>query len=415
MNVKIRSIVSAPSTLVRIRSRPSSEGMPFSVKISEKAPVYLHQLEGMLEKVAARFGQAPYFEFIKGKTINVWVMTEEEFRELGFYKERSGGPFTSPEVSTPIEPVGVYDPILDAVLINSSRLMSEEIEVEVLIHEMLHAYSARVEDIGGGELKIRMGLMAMEGRREPWRLVEIEGRGLTEGVTEYLRVGAGIGGERFCNEYYPLYQAVALLAQRFGEELLWKSYFQGDTQRLKRAVDEIYGPGAYEKLSDLADHARKDPDNWNVEMLIGFAKFGFEHSIMKCWGYSPENLMRAPRQISAACLPVAIREALEGTEIKIYTNLTEGELALFSANVTAPEKHRNPDSFKIFGWLASWIRKELSTLNPGLGMCLNLFYRKEKEPHVLVGLEAFDLEDLNLPYALGRETKGFHPLLSVSL
>jgi hypothetical protein len=415
MNAKIRSIVFAPSTLVRIRSGSSNEGTSFSVKISEKAPVSLCRLKKTLEKVVDRFCQAPYYELIKGKAINVWVVTEEEFKKLGIYKERIGGPYTAPEVNAPIEPVGVYDPILDAVLINSSRMKSEENEVEVLLHEMLHAYSARMEDIGGGALKIRMGLMAMEGRREPRRLVEIEGRGLNEGVTEYLRVGAGIGGERFCNEYYPLYQAVALLAQRFGRELLWESYFQGETQRLRRAVDGIYGSGAYEKLSDLADHARKDPDKWNVEMLIGFAKFGFEHFIMKSWGYSPENLMRAPRQISAESLPAAIRKALEGTGIKIYTNLTEEELELFSTNVTEPEKHRNPDSFKIFGWLPSWIRKELSMLNPGLGMCLNLFYRKEKEPHVLVGLEAFDLEDLNLPYALGRETKGFHTLLSVSL
>lgn len=410
-----------PITL-RISNGSAKGGMTFLVKIAEDAPISIRiigpmKMKKILKAAASRFSRAPYSRFIKERLVNIWVVSENSFRKL-YYPDRPKKEYSIYDVveeiiDPPIMMAAIYNSLLDAVIINSSGINHGKSDQEVIVHELLHAFSSEVKETKERELEIRMGIYFERKDRATGEVLSSSGKLLNEGLTEFLRVNKDQSREYPNHEYYPLYKAISLLAQRVGEEILWDAYFNGNIPRLETAIDKIYGPEAYRYLLYLpvSLYERYCPERIEKD-LKGFILYGFEYNVMEKFCYSPEDRKRAPRLISLDKLPSKIKNGLEGKNIKIYTNLTDEELVLFSRNVDSYEgtsvKYCCISSRELEDFFVNL--KQTYQEVPCLEI-IKLPTRKD----AIVSLETFDPKHLNFPNFLGRRPISSSHLFDVSL
>jgi len=319
--------------IIRISNGPNG-GLGFYVKISEGLNLTTLQAKIMLEKAAAILASAPYYKLIKGKAINVLIVSRADMENLGFFEpgECKNPNYASPEQTRHYFPIANYNPVLNLLLINGEVFGDT---ADIITHELLHAYSTEMIKNEGDDIHFRTGIMEVT---EKAGVLKVMGKYLNEGLTEFLRVMAG--GAPPAGSYGVLYRAINSLARKIGIQVLVDAYFKGEVTALKRAVDQFYGPDGYEKLAALANFAGSiDGGKRDIDCFIGFVEFGFEYFCMQGWGYSLENRARAPRKLLPNDLSAAFMKALEGTKVEVYTNLTEEELKLFFRNINDPESH----------------------------------------------------------------------------
>jgi len=322
---------------IRIANGPNG-GLGFNVKISEGLSLTTVQVKTMLEKATAVLTTAPYYKLIKGKVIDIWVVSQEDKENLDAFEpgECKNPNYASPEQTRPSFPIANYNPVLNLLLINGEAFGDT---ADIITHELLHAYSTEMIKNEEDDIHFRIGIMEVT---EKAGVLKVKGKYLNEGLTEFLRVMAG--GAPPPGSYGVLYRAINSLARKIGIQVLVDAYFKGEVTALKRAVDQFYGPDGYEKLAALANFAGSiDGGKRDIDRFIGFVEFGFEYFCMQTWGYSPENRARAPRKLSPNDLSAAFMKALEGTKVEVYTNLTDEELRLFFRNINDPELHTISD------------------------------------------------------------------------
>ena len=211
-------------------------GLPFIIKVSRRSTLPIQQMEKALSTIAARLGKAPFYDLIKAKTINIWLVSEHDLAESGvnLSHNNSDGRYAAPEQIKPRLPLGLYEPTLNAVLINSDYFLSRPANIELLAHELLHAYSTEIGNADPAVLQLRSGIMTA--RRETDGK-KVAGRILNEGLTEYLRVMAG--GAPSLGTYKMIHDAVAELAGRIGINTLIDAYFKGRLAALASAVESV--------------------------------------------------------------------------------------------------------------------------------------------------------------------------------
>ncbi|MFA5114297.1 MAG: hypothetical protein WC529_08410 [Candidatus Margulisiibacteriota bacterium] len=328
------------STVYQVRGKTGiNGGLPFSVLISPRASVPLAKVEKMLGLMAAALGKTPYYSYLKTKQVQIWVVTKSDLRQLGYVRERNprNYDYASPELTTSLLPEGVYEPFYNAVLLEESTVEKNLAagNASLLVHELLHGYSTVIRESGPGLTVVKSGIMKT--RLENSRQTN-EHRYLNEGITEYLRVQTG--GVPPIGLYRELFDAAEILASQLGGRTLSDAYFRNDPAIISAPFDLVHGPGSFAELSQLADYAGSlDRTSQDIKMLLGHARYGQVFQTMLDWGYSPESMRRAPRQLSPAELPPALRTAIGSNKMLVYTNLTPRELAIFTRNLGDQTKH----------------------------------------------------------------------------
>jgi hypothetical protein len=343
----IAKVVFQPATH-EIKARTGfNGGLPFLVRLSKAAPVAVSQVEALLGKIAGRLAKASFYPLLKAKTIQINVVSEDDLRQIGYIINGGQGRddrYNSPEQKRTGVPLGVSEPFEDCVYINAEVFQCGSEPTEVLIHELLHAYSTKLTRYTNGNAIVNGGLMEAK-IMGPEQMTS--GQYLNEGLTEYLRVLTG--GPEPQGFYRTLYQGIVKLIARIGDRFLIDAYFSGDRQRLQAEIDRLYGANGYDTLTKLADIAGSaDRDKLDQDTLLGFVEHGFERFAMLEWGYSPENRIRMPRRLSAAELPPALSAGLDLERLMVYTNLKDKELKAFWDSLSAPEKFTHTGSSKLF-------------------------------------------------------------------
>jgi len=395
-------------TPVRINNG-SNGGIQFLVKISRRSTFLMAQVQRLLQGMASGLRQAPYYCFIKERSINIWMLSRQEFDELGFYIQgRSDGP---PEWNKRWYYRGIYDPFLDVVLINTEDIDTAEGVQRTLTHEFLHAYSSKVEEIGEGLFNVRTGIhiatlskhtgeVFSAGRRYFQGLKGFYvykggtgryGPGLNEIITEYLR---GRASQLPISDLSDLNQTISILVQKVREEVLFDAYFNGNGKRLEAAVDGIHGIEAYGHLSVLADMFVGG--YCKLDDLVGFIRYGYEYYMMKDWGYSSENRAFAPRQLLPSQLPDEIAREVLDDRIKVFTNLTEEDLARFFYKLFGSHMHEN-----LARRMNEWINDH------GEEYVALVCIKKKNSGEMILEIHRTERKYLNYPNFLGRLTCTF--------
>ncbi|MFA4844445.1 MAG: hypothetical protein WC632_05800 [Candidatus Margulisiibacteriota bacterium] len=265
-----------------------SKSIPFEVSISRNAPIPIQQAERIIAAVTQRLSRSPFNSFIGAKPINIKFVTSEEMDKLGYtdlFRRGANNNYSAPELANKMSPSGAYDPLKDTVFVNCRSLDRPKKYLEVLTHEFLHAYSTEITEIEPGIISLRSGLRTSIIDKANKRELRKSGEYLNEGLTEYLRILAG-DGPTF-GVYVPLVEAIGIVAQQVGIDLLMKAYFKEGPTLLERAFDGIHGAKAYLELSSLAHTVGTRnsirAEARNGEDLAGFVRYGFEYYIMKEW------------------------------------------------------------------------------------------------------------------------------------
>ena len=349
-----------PQRSIRAGASAAQDGLTFKVKMSPSGAISANKLERSLNLVTGRLMNAPYSRFIQEKAINVLVISNAEFEELGLFAEKGNkSPYVAPEVGQDRCFAGCYFPDLNAVLVNSDFIKDDDSNIlEVLIHEFLHAYSSKMIWTKEGGQILRLGERGADGG---------SGVCLDEGLTEYLRIQTGGLADRSRNKYYPIQESIAILAKKIGDEVFYEAYFNGRVGDLQRRVDLLYGDGACNYLCYLAYYLLNgekfgvcEPYQKRAEAIRTFAGCGFEQRMMKEWDYSPEDRRRAPREMPASKLPDKLRTAFDKAKVKglkVFTNLTEAELDCFSNKYAQNEQKINGGSAAVVKYYLDLVKQ----------------------------------------------------------
>lgn len=377
------------------------------IKISQNTNISFDQVKEIFEQATLRLERAAFSKYLKGKSINVLMVSQEDLKSLGYYTPAEGNPeYDPPEFLRPESfSRGVYDPLMDAVLINAERLDElTESDCETLVHEFLHACTGETRELENGNTEIRTGVYRSVLSQDRRRYISEKGRYLNEGLTEYLRVRAG--GSHAKSIYQTLVQNISILAEKLGEEVLYDAYFNKDTEKLRKALEELHGPGAYAQLCFLTDQLSPGAPGiistqGRIEALSGFITHGFEYFIMYDWEYSPQDRSRAPRQLHPSEMPQTLRTNLKG--VAIFTNLTEADLSSFFRNATMRDKHRDEVSFLSYARIKEVVdRYAEEYARGGQKACIFIRYDHHKKSKALVKIVA--IERTNHPHILGTAT-----------
>jgi hypothetical protein len=237
----------------RVRTAPGlNGGLSFTIKTSRQVKLPRRVVTQTLNKVAARLAQAPFADQIKGRALPVWLLSSADIRTLCLRVQtiQADSRNAAPGISNGSFPPAFYEPSLGTVIVNSIVFIAGPGSIELLIHELLHAYSTEVRQADSDPVIMKSGLMRVWGAGD--RQI-VSGQYLNEGLTEYLRVISG--GPLPQGPYLTAYEAVCELAKLVGAQTLIDAYFKGDLSRLIRSLESLRGLGNFSRLMTLSDLA----------------------------------------------------------------------------------------------------------------------------------------------------------------
>ncbi|MDI6731262.1 MAG: hypothetical protein QME05_01600 [Candidatus Margulisbacteria bacterium] len=387
--------------------RPSggiNGGLLFNVRISRNACITLSQAQSWLNQVAQRFMRASFYSKLRAKQIEVCFVSRQDLQDLGYpIASPQIGRYQPPEQIATLTFLGIFDSHTNTVFINTEDInLTNDDHLEIIFHEFLHAYSTVTNRNPNGSTITRSGIFTIQSDSSG-KVTYRRGYQLNEGLTEYVRIKSG--GMSPVDYNAKLFSAIEVLAQHFGEDPLIEAYFNQDSGILQRAFERRFGNKAWEELCFLADFAFDDQRQCSWNDLQQFARYGFGWWMMQAWGYSHENMARAPREIPVSALPFSLRIKLWGLKIRIYTNLTAEELARYLFNIRLRSEHRDPYGYLHYRRLRTLIASA-NSLHPNSAAALEIVYRPgEGQASAVCFLKCRDKSQANEAYFLGLSTQ----------